>query len=72
MFPEDKAKVLRQLGSITWQLCQLKFDEIGSLFEGAHGPVIKSCLTRGLLVHERHTLDLPVALLPLPPTSTER
>ncbi|TPX26103.1 hypothetical protein DIZ76_011562 [Coccidioides immitis] len=59
MSPEGKAKILRQLGSITWQLCQLKFDQIGSLFEGAHDPVIKTCLTRGLLVHERHTLDLP-------------
>ncbi|KKZ64274.1 hypothetical protein EMCG_09736 [[Emmonsia] crescens] len=58
MSSDDKAKILRQLGSITWQLCQLKFDRIGSLFEGAHGPAIKTCLTRGLLMHERHTLAL--------------
>ena len=57
MSSEDKAKVLRQLGSATWQLCQLKFDQIGSLFDSGHGPVINRCLTRGLLVHGRHTLD---------------
>ncbi|EER36593.1 conserved hypothetical protein [Histoplasma capsulatum H143] len=58
MSSDDKAKILRQLGSITWQLCQLKFDRIGSLFEGPRGPVIKTCLARGLLVCERHTLPL--------------
>jgi hypothetical protein len=58
MSSKDKAKVVRQLGSITWQLCQLRFNRIGSLFEGPYRPVIKECLTRGLLVHERHSLNL--------------
>lgn len=58
MPPKGRAKVLHQLGSITWQLCQLRFDRIGSLFEESHDPVIKTCLTRGLLVHERLSLDL--------------
>jgi hypothetical protein len=29
----SKAKILSQLGGITWKLSQLRFDKIGSLFE---------------------------------------
>ncbi|KAK2807855.1 hypothetical protein FQN50_005244 [Emmonsiellopsis sp. PD_5] len=58
---KEKSKILSQLGLITWQLSQLRFDKIGSLFEEEHGHLqVKSCLSRGLVVSERDTLeDLP-------------
>lgn len=57
---EEKSKVLSQLGFITWQLSQLRFENIGSLFEENGHLQIKSCLSQGLVVSERDTLeDLP-------------
>ena len=56
MSHEDKARVLRQLGVMTWQLSQLRFDQIGSLIEGREDPMVETCLSRGLLVHDRHSL----------------
>lgn len=56
MSHEDKSRVLHQLGNITFQLSQLRFDRIGSLFEGRDGPVLKTALSRGLLVRHRHSL----------------
>jgi hypothetical protein len=56
----QKAKVMFQLGSITWQLSRLRFDQVGSLFEENGGFQIKTCLSRGLLMNERNSLeDLP-------------
>ncbi|KAI1935728.1 hypothetical protein LOZ12_004424 [Ophidiomyces ophidiicola] len=54
---EEKSKILSQLGTITWQLSQLRFEEIGSLFEDNGHIQIKSCLSRGLVESERDTLD---------------
>lgn len=56
MSHKDRARVLYQLGVITFQLSQLRFDRIGSLVEGRNGAVVKTCLSRGLLVHDRHSL----------------
>jgi hypothetical protein len=53
----DKEKVLFQLGTITWQLSELQFDQAGSLFEENEGFQIKTCLSRGLLMYERYSLD---------------
>lgn len=52
----QKAKILFQLGVITWQLSRLGFDQAGSLFEENGEFQIKTCLSRGLLMHERHSL----------------
>ncbi|CAG8228658.1 unnamed protein product [Penicillium salamii] len=55
-----KSKVLFQLGSITWKLAQIRFDHIGSLFEENGSFVIGESLSRGHLLHERHSLeDIP-------------
>lgn len=56
MSHEQKAKVMFQLGVITWQLSRLCFDQAGSLFEEDGEFQIKTCLSRGLLVNERHSL----------------
>lgn len=56
----QKAKVLYQLGVITEHLSRLRFDQAGSLFEEDGEYYIKTCLSRGLLLNERHTLeDIP-------------
>ncbi|EGD93150.1 protein kinase subdomain-containing protein [Trichophyton tonsurans CBS 112818] len=55
---KEKAKVLSQLGSITWQLSQLRFEEIGSLFEEGDGHFqVGSCLSRGLVDFDRDSLN---------------
>ncbi|RAK98725.1 phosphotransferase family protein [Aspergillus ibericus CBS 121593] len=54
-----KAKVLSQLGGITWKLSQLRFDKIGSLFEADAAFEIKECLSRGHMLHQRYCLDIP-------------
>ncbi len=45
-----------QLGVITWQLSRLGFDKAGSIFEEDGEFHIKTCLSRGLLLNERHSL----------------
>ncbi|KAJ6151673.1 hypothetical protein N7470_006801 [Penicillium chermesinum] len=55
----SKAKVLSQLGRITWNLAQLRFDKIGSLFEENESFNIKECLSRGHMMHERFSLSIP-------------
>ena len=55
----SKAKILSQLGGITWKLSQLRFDKIGSLFEEAAAFEIKECLSRGHMLHERYSLEIP-------------
>ncbi|OQD61288.1 hypothetical protein PENPOL_c017G05430 [Penicillium polonicum] len=54
----SKAKILSQLGGITWKLSQLRFDEIGSLLEDEFFE-IKECLSRGHMLHGRYSLDIP-------------
>ncbi len=57
---EQKAKVVFQLGIITWQLSRLRFNQAGSLFEENGGFHIKTCLSRGLLLDQRYALeDIP-------------
>ncbi|KAJ5227976.1 hypothetical protein N7489_008684 [Penicillium chrysogenum] len=53
-----KAKILSQLGGITWKLSQLRFDKIGSLFEDESFE-IKECLSRGHMLHGRYSLEIP-------------
>ena len=54
----SKAKILFQLGGITWKLSQLQFDKIGSLFENESFE-IKECLSRGHMLHGRYSLEIP-------------
>lgn len=54
-----KAKILFQLGAITWKLSQLRFDKIGSLFEENESFELKECLSRGHMLHDRHMLSMP-------------
>ena len=54
-----KAKILFQLGGITGKLSRLRFDKIGSLFEEAESFEIKECLSRGHMLHERYSLEIP-------------
>lgn len=53
----QKAKVFFQLGVITEHLSRLSFDQAGSLFEEDGEYHIKTCLSRGLLLNGRHTLE---------------
>ncbi|PYI03526.1 hypothetical protein BO78DRAFT_463224 [Aspergillus sclerotiicarbonarius CBS 121057] len=55
----SKAQVLSQLGDITWKLSQLRFNQIGSLFEDNESFEIKECLSRGHMLHERYCLEIP-------------
>ncbi|KAH1486011.1 hypothetical protein KXX06_004394, partial [Aspergillus fumigatus] len=55
----SKARVLSQLGAITWKLSQLRFSKIGSLFEEDGSFEIKECLSRGHMLHERYALEIP-------------
>jgi len=57
MSHEQKAKVIIQLGAMTWQLSRLGFNQAGSLFEESRDFQIKTCLSRGLILDERHTLE---------------
>ena len=63
----QKAKVVSQIGSITWQLSQLRTDKIGSLFEENGIFQLRSCLSRGLLMNGRYLLEE----LPRGPFSSE-
>ena len=56
MSHEQKTKIMFQLGVITWQLSRLSFDQAGSLIEEDGKFKIKTCLSRGLLLNERHSL----------------
>ncbi|KXG54184.1 Aminoglycoside phosphotransferase [Penicillium griseofulvum] len=53
----DKAKVMSQLGQITWNLAQVRFDRIGSLFEEDGDIKIGQCMSRGHVLHQRYSLD---------------
>lgn len=55
----SKARIITQLGSITWKLSQLRFDKIGSLFEEDGSIEIKECLSRGHMLHGRYALEVP-------------
>jgi hypothetical protein len=55
----SKAKILSQLGGITWKLSKLRFGKIGSLFEGEESFEIKECLSRGHMLHGRYSLEIP-------------
>lgn len=57
MSHDQKTKIVFQLGVITWQLSRLCFDQAGSLFEEDGEFQIKTCLSRGLLLNERHSLE---------------
>lgn len=48
-----KAKIVSQIGRITWKLSQLRFDKIGSLYEENDSFITKECLSRGHIMHER-------------------
>jgi hypothetical protein len=48
---------MQQLGEIASQLSSLRFDKIGLLFEGKEGFSVRTCLSPGLLLKDRHTLD---------------
>ncbi|KAL8796595.1 MAG: hypothetical protein Q9182_007325 [Xanthomendoza sp. 2 TL-2023] len=54
---EQRAKVLFQLGAITWKLSRLRFSQAGSLFEESGEFKIKTCLSRGLLMQRRDDLE---------------
>ena len=54
---EQKTKIVFQLGVITEQLSRLCFDQAGSLFEEDGVYHIKTCLSRDLLLNERHALE---------------
>jgi hypothetical protein len=48
---------MEQLGEIVSQLSSLRFNKIGSLFDGTEGFSVRACLSPGLLLKDRHTLD---------------
>lgn len=52
-----KAKVLFQLGAITWKLSRLRFDQIGSLFKEQGSFEAKECLSRGHVMQDRCSLE---------------
>ena len=54
---EQKAKIVFQLGIITWQLSRLRFNQAESLFEENEEFHIKTCLSRDLLLNQRYTLE---------------
>ncbi|KAI9935112.1 hypothetical protein ASPWEDRAFT_669919 [Aspergillus wentii DTO 134E9] len=54
----SKAKILFQLGGITWKLSQLRFDKIGSLCKDTPSFEIKDCFSRGHMLHERYSLEM--------------
>ncbi|GFN11013.1 hypothetical protein AtubIFM56815_008580 [Aspergillus tubingensis] len=55
--PSKKAKVVTQLGGITWKLSQLRLDRIGSLYEDDGAFKIEECLWRCYMLHERFLLE---------------
>ena len=57
MSHEQKTKIVFQLGVITWQLSRLCFSQAESLFEKDEEFQIKICLSRDMLLNERHSLE---------------
>jgi len=53
---EQKTKIVFQLGTITEHLSRLCFNQAESLFEKDGEFHIKTCLSRSLLLNERHAL----------------
>ncbi|KAF4630908.1 hypothetical protein G7Y89_g7225 [Cudoniella acicularis] len=53
----NKEKIMKQLGEICSQLLNLRFNEIGSLFEEDGEYRIKKCLSPPLVWHERDSLS---------------
>ncbi|TVY40200.1 hypothetical protein LOCC1_G006692 [Lachnellula occidentalis] len=53
----NKEKIMKQLGVISSQLLNLRFDKMGSLFEEDGEYRIKKCLSPALVWHERDSLD---------------
>ncbi|KAJ5588917.1 hypothetical protein N7537_011595 [Penicillium hordei] len=49
-------KVMSQLGQITWDLAQVRFPLIGSLFEENGAFVVGECLSKRHIQHKRHSL----------------
>lgn len=47
-------KVMSQLGQITWDLAQVRFPLIGSLFEQNGSFIVGECLSKGHIQHKRH------------------
>jgi hypothetical protein len=56
-----KEKIMAQLGTITSQLLNLRFDKIGSLFEEDGEYRVKECLSPALIWHQRDSLGADVA-----------
>lgn len=54
-----KEKVMRQLGAITAQLYNLRFDKLGSLSEEGGKYRVAKCLSPQLIWHERDFLTIP-------------
>ncbi|KAL8875970.1 MAG: hypothetical protein Q9198_005750 [Flavoplaca austrocitrina] len=54
---EQRAKILFQLGAITWKLSRLRFSQAGSLFDENEEVNVKTCLSRGLLADKRDIAD---------------
>ncbi|KAJ5782536.1 Aminoglycoside phosphotransferase [Penicillium paradoxum] len=52
----DKAKVISQLGQITWKLAQVRFNCIGSLFENDTFELGER-MSRGHVLRQRYSLD---------------
>ncbi|CAI7661057.1 unnamed protein product [Penicillium glandicola] len=50
-------KLMLQLGHIAWKLAQVRFAQIGSLFEGNGFFVIGECLSKGHIQHKRYSLE---------------
>ncbi|KAF8851886.1 hypothetical protein BDZ45DRAFT_131931 [Acephala macrosclerotiorum] len=57
----SKEKILTQLGTITSQLLNLRFDKIGSLFEEDGEYRVEECLSPALIWHRRDSLGGDVA-----------
>jgi hypothetical protein len=57
----NKEKIMTQLGTITSQLLNLRFDKIGSLFEEDGRYCVKQCLSPALIWHQRDSLGDDVA-----------
>ena len=55
--PHQKHQIVFQLGVITKQLSELQFDQAGSLFESEGQLAINVCLSRGLILNERYSLQ---------------
>ena len=52
-----KAKVLHQLGAMSYKLSHLRFNQIGSLFEQDGIFRVEQSLSRGHILHDRHSLE---------------